>query len=449
MIMKDSAGYSVSGAAPESLAAYEKAAGELRCLRGEPVATVQAAIEASPAMPMAHALHAWLNLLGTEPAGVPAARASLRTAKALPADERERGHLQAIELLVDGRWREAARALEDVSAAWPLDALALQAGHQIDFFIGDSRMLRDRIARALPAWSASVPGFHAVLGMYAFGLEECGEYSRAEDTGRRCVELEPLDGWGWHAVAHVMEMQNRGRDGIEWLRADTGAWSQESFFAVHNWWHLALFHLEQGDVGEVLRLCDGPIFGARSQIVLEMIDVSALLWRLSLRGVDVGARWEAIADNWEPVAGAGSYAFNEFHAMMAFVGSGREEAQQAVIASLRSAAAGVGDPASFARDVGLDAALAIQAFGQGRYAETVRLLRPLRSYAHRFGGSHAQRDLLDLTMIEAASRARLDGLARALTAERLARRGQGDSGRRLPSFVFTAGLQKRELAPQA
>jgi hypothetical protein len=283
--------------------------------------------------------------------------------------------------------------------------------------------------------------------MYAFGLEECGEYSRAEETGRRCVELEPLDGWGWHAVAHVMEMQNRAQGGIEWLRADTGAWSQESFLAVHNWWHLALFHLEQGDVSEVLRLCDGPIFGAPSQIVLEMIDMSALLWRLSLRGVDVGARWEAIADNWEPVAGAGSYAFNEFHAMMAFVGSGRDKAQQAVIDSLRGAAAGVGDPAAFAREVGLDAALAIQAFGQGRYAETVRLLRPLRSYAHRFGGSHAQRDLLDLTLIEAASRARLDGLARALTAERLARRGQGDSGRRFLNVAFAAG-QKHELVPQ-
>jgi len=439
MVMKDSAGYRVSGAAPESLAAYEKAAGELRCLRADPVTTVQAAIEISPAMPMAHALHAWLHLLGTEPGGVPVARASLRTARALPADDRERGHLQAIEHVADGRWREAARVLEDVSAAWPLDALALQAGHQIDFFVGDSRMLRDRMARALPAWSASVPGYHAVLGMYAFGLEECGEYSRAEETGRRCVELEPLDGWGWHAVAHVMEMQNRAEEGVQWLLADAGAWSRESFFAVHNWWHLALFHLEQGDIAEVLRLCDGPILGARSQVVLEMIDVSALLWRLSLRGVDVGARWEAIADNWEPVAGAGNYAFNEFHAMMAFVGSGRETAQRAVIDALRSAAAGSGDPASFAREVGLDAALAIQAFGQERYADTVRLLRPIRSYAHRFGGSHAQRDLLDLTLIEAARRAHLDSLASALTAERLAKRGHHDAGRRSLEFAFAPG----------
>jgi hypothetical protein len=426
MVTKDSAGYSVSGANPDSLAAYEKAAREMRCLIGDPVGSIQAALETSPAMPMAHALNAWLHLLGTEPGGLPVARASLRAAKAVWADDRERGHLRAIQLLTDGRWREAGRVLEDVTAAYPLDALALQAGHQIDFFTGDSRMLRDRIARALPAWSPSVAGYHAVLGMYAFGLEECGEYGRAEEAGRRCVELERRDGWGWHAVTHVLEMQHRPAEGIKWLRADTGAWTNESFFAVHNWWHLALFYLEQGDVDEVLRLVDGPIFGARSKIVLEMIDVSALLWRLVLRGVDVGDRWDAVADNWAPVAGTGSYAFNEFHAMMAFVGSGRREREQkAVINSLRAAATGVGDPAAFAREVGLDAALAIQAFGQGRYAETVQLLRPVRSYSHRFGGSHAQRDLIDLTLIEAAVRSHRKELASALTAERLARRGAG------------------------
>lgn len=425
MITKDSAGYSLSGANPESLAAFEKAAGELRCLVGDPVASVQAAITASPGMTMAHALHAWLYLLGTEPSGIPVARASLQAAQALPADDRERGHLRAIELLSDGQWREAARVLEDVSAAYPLDALALQAGHQIDFFTGDARMLRDRIARALPAWSPSVPGHHAVLGMYAFGLEECGEYGRAEEAGRRCVAMERRDGWGWHAVTHVLEMQNRSADGIEWLRGDTDAWAKDSFFAVHNWWHLALFYLERGDLAEVLRLCDGPICGDRSPLVLNMVDASALLWRLGLRGVDVGDRWHAIADSWAPAAGAGNYAFNEFHAMMAFVGSGRAQAQQAVIDALRKAAAGAADPAAFAREVGLDASLALQAFGEGRYADTVRLLRPLRSHAHRFGGSHAQRDVIDLTLIEAAKRSNQTALTSALAAERLARRGAG------------------------
>jgi hypothetical protein len=257
--------------------------------------------------------------------------------------------------------------------------------------------------------------------MYAFGLEECGDYAGAERYGRESVERERRDGWGWHAVAHVMEMQNRTAEGIAWLTAHSDAWSHESFFAVHNWWHLALFHLDRGEIDEVLRLLDGPIHGARSTVVLDMIDATALAWRLHLRGIDLGARWQTIADGWAPIAGAGNYAFNDWHAMMAFVGAGRPKAQRAVLDSLAAAAGGTGDTAAFAREVGLDAARAVHAFGQGRYAETVKLLRPIRNGAHRFGGSHAQRDLIDLTLIEAALRADMQPLAATLTAERLAR----------------------------
>src|SRR5690606_27514980 len=157
---------------------------------------------------------------------------------------RERGHLRAIGLLLAGHWAQAARVLEDLGIDAPRDALALQAGHLLDFFTGDARMLRDRIARPLPARDPGLPGHPAALGMYAFGLEECGEYAQAERFGRTSVELEPRDGWGWHAVAHVMEMQGRTGQGIDWLGSDTDPWSRDSSFAVHNWWHLALFHLE-------------------------------------------------------------------------------------------------------------------------------------------------------------------------------------------------------------
>jgi hypothetical protein len=263
-----------------------------------------------------------------------------------------------------------------------------------------------------------MPGYHALLGMHAFGLEETGEYARAEAQGRASVELEPRDGWGQHAVAHVMVMQGRRRDGIGWMRANPEAWSSESFLAVHNWWHVALFHLGLDEVDEVFVLFDGPICGKGSTIVLEMIDGSAMLWRLHLRGIDVGNRWEAVANGWTPIASAGNYAFNDMHAMMAFVGAGRMRDAQAVLEAQRVAMEQPGDNAVFTREVGHPATLAIKAFGDGDYAETVRLLRPIRSYAHRFGGSHAQRDVLDLTLIEAAKRAGQKALAAALETER-------------------------------
>lgn len=421
---QDAAGYPISGATPESTLAFEQAQHELRCYIDDPVATVDAALAASPSMVMAHVLRAYLHLLGTEPEGLPVARASLDAAAALPANARERYHLEAARQITDGRWRNAARVLEDLSAEYPRDALALQAGQLVDFYSGDSRMLRDRIARALRHWSGSLPGYHAVIGMHAFGLEETGDYAQAEKQGRLSVELEPRDGWGQHAVAHVLEMTNRPRDGIAWMRGNVNGWSQDSFFAVHNWWHLALYHLELGQIDEALRLFDGPIYGKRSTMILDMIDASAMLWRLYLRGIDLGDRWAALADNWTPHIGAGNYAFNDFHAAMAFVGSGRPQSLQALLETQRTAMELDDDNAYFTREVGHGATLGIQAFGEGDYAKAVRLLRSARNIAHRFGGSHAQRDIFDLTLIEASFRAGNTALAAALTAERAAVRPQ-------------------------
>jgi hypothetical protein len=125
-----------------------------------------------------------------------------------------------------------------------------------------------------------------------------------------------------------------------------------------------------------------------------------------------------VADAWEPIAAAGNYAFNDAHAMMAFVAAGRTGSAQAVLEAQRGAMAGEGDNAAFTREVGHPLTLAIKAFGEGDYAATVRLIRPIRNIAHRFGGSHAQRDIFDLTLIEAAFRAGDMPLAAALAAER-------------------------------
>jgi hypothetical protein len=419
---RDSAGYPVSGATADGLAHFEASAHQFRCYIGDPVAEVDAALAAAPEMTMAHVLKGYLFLLGTEPAALPVARACHAAAARLAGTERERGHVEAVRLLIEGRWRAAGSVLEDVSIAYPLDALALQAGHQIDFFRGDSRMLRDRIARALPAWRASVLGYAALLGMHAFGLEETGDYAGAEKQGRAAVELERRSTWAWHAVAHVYEMRNQPKEGLAWMTADTEAWSHDSFLAVHNWWHLAVYHLELGATDEALRLFDGPVYGSRPNLVLNLIDASALLWRLSLRGVDVGRRFTAVADNWAPTAGSGNYAFNDMHAMMAFVAAGREKDQQAVLHAQTAAMESGSDNAEFTREVGHPATRAIQAFGQGRYAQCVELLRPIRHVAHRFGGSHAQRDLLDQTLIEASRRAEFDTLTTALINERIALR---------------------------
>jgi hypothetical protein len=421
--MKDSAGHDLTGCTSPAIDLLERACFELRCYVDDPVATVDAALAVAPELVMGHVLRAYLHLLGTEPVALPVARESWERAAALPCNERERHHVRAVQLLCDGQWRAAGRTLEDLSVDYPLDGLALQAGHLIDFYTGDSRMLRDRMARVFPQWSKAVTGYHAFLGMYAFGLEETGDYAIAERLARQAIDLQPRDGWAQHAAAHVMEMQGRRLDGIEWMRARTD-WSVGSFFAVHNWWHLALYHLELGEIDEVLKLFDGPINGHRSAVLLDLIDASALLWRLQLRGVPVGDRWESLADRWAPVAGAGNYAFNDMHAAMAFANTGRDDLVEQVRQAQAQALTRADDNADFTREVGAPATQAMIAFVAGDYATTTTLLRPLRQHAHRFGGSHAQRDLIDQTIIAAAERSGQDSLAHALRTEREMLAGQ-------------------------
>lgn len=418
MAVRDPFGLMFSGATEAGFSPYSQAVHELQCFVGDPVGSVDRAISADPGFVMAHVFKGYLFGLATEREATAVAQACHAAALPLAATPREQAHVAALGHLAAGRWHDAARLLEDIAIDNPLDAVALQVGHQIDFFTGNARMLRDRIGRALPSWQSGMPGYHAILGMQAFGLEEMGDYIRAESFGRQAIEIEPRDGWAQHAVAHVMEMQSRQRDGIAWMRANPEAWTKESFLQVHNWWHLALFHYDLGETDEVLKLYDGPIYGERSTLALNMVDASAILWRLYLGGADVGDRWAALAANWAPKAGAGNYAFNDAHAMMAFVGAGLEASAKILLEAQHEAMRGSDDNAAFTRDVGQPLTEGIKAFGEGNYSEAVRLIRPIRAIAHRFGGSHAQRDVIDLTLIEAALRAGDTALARALTAER-------------------------------
>ncbi|MCV0394031.1 MAG: tetratricopeptide repeat protein [Rhizobiaceae bacterium] len=416
--MKDDLGLELSGADAGAHDHYRVALRGLQTFTGDPLAALERAIAARPDFTMAHVLKGWLHALSTEAAAMQVARGAHEAALALPMTDREAAHVAALGALAGGGWAKASRILEVLAKDEPRDALALQIGHQIDFFTGNAPMLRDRIARALLAWDDTMPGYHAMLAAHAFGLEECGEYSRAEAEGRKAARLEPLDGWAQHAVAHVLEMQSRQREGILWMRSNEANWAGDSFLKVHNWWHLALYHYELGDHDAVLSLYDEHVFGEAAGVVLNLVDASALLWRLHLAGVDCGDRWEVLAERWAPHAGAANHAFNDAHAMMAFAAAGRADLMAELEDAQARAAAGAGDNAAFTRDVGQPVAQAVKTFAQGHPADAVRLLLPVRDIAHRFGGSHAQRDFLDLTLIEAVIRTGEATLARSLSAKR-------------------------------
>ncbi len=419
----DQQGNSLHGATPEAARLYDQAMACFNEYRGDPAALLGSAIEAAPQFGMAHAFLAWLGLISTEPGATAGARDVIAKLVRLPADERVRAHLAALRLLADGHWSAAARALEIHSAEQPRDLLALQAGHLLDFCRADARTLRDRIARALPQWSPDLPGYGFLLGMQAFGLEECGEYARAEDSGRRAVALQPRDCWAHHAVSHVMEMQGRAEDGLGWMSAREAHWDgEDNFFKVHNWWHRALFHLDLGQTEETLALYDGPVREARSVVAYDLIDASAMLWRLQLLGVDVGARWQELATAWEAHADGRTYAFNDWHAVMAWLGAGRSREVESMQRGWRDVAGDGNENTRWIRHVGLPLVEGFTAFWQRDYGTAIDRLHAVRNIAGAFGGSHAQRDVIAWTLTEAALRGGHGSFARALAQERLAQK---------------------------
>ena len=405
---------------------------------GDPLGVIDRALAEDPEFAMGHAFRAGLLITAADGAVKPLLRESVEAGEALAhrANDRERRHLAAARTWLDGDFAGSIRRYGDIVVHYPRDGFALQVAHIGDFLLGQSTMLRDRVAQVLPAWDENVPGYGYVLGMHAFGLEETNLFGAAEETGRRALAINPRDPWAIHAVAHVMEMQGRQDDGIAWLASRTRDWAEDNMFAVHNWWHLALFHLDLGQIERVLELYDARIRGNHSDMVLDLIDASAMLWRLRLRGIDVGGRWREIADLWERRGGEGYYAFNDVHALMAFVAEGRDGAIAQVLAALRQAADSSDTNAMMSREVGLPVAEALVAFGHGEHDRVIELLTRVRPFAHRFGGSNAQRDILHLTLLEAALRSRRSELAHALAAERTALK---------PTSPTACGLMARAL----
>jgi hypothetical protein len=114
--------------------------------------------------------------------------------------------------------------------------------------------------------------------------------------------------------------------------------------------------------------------------------------------VDGGARWGVLAMAWAPRAEEAYCAFNDLHAMLAFVGAGRRDLQQRLLrAQVRRLAWG-GTNRGMLRDVGRPACEALHAFGRGRWDQAAERLAGLPAVSHRLGGSHAQRGVLGLTL---------------------------------------------------
>ncbi|MBV8439803.1 MAG: tetratricopeptide repeat protein [Hyphomicrobiales bacterium] len=420
---KDQQGLTLAGA-KASAEAFDRAVADYYALSGDPVGVLKQALARDPAFALGGVAIAGLFMIGGFRSDHPEVTNAIAAAEGAVAraSARENLHLDAVKAWAESRVADALLAWEAVLTDWPTDALALRFGQDGYYFLGQSLAMRDSVARVLPAWDRDNPLTSFVLGAYAFGLEETGELGRAEDVGREALARNPRDAWAVHALAHVMETANRQEEGIAFLKGSRPDWSPAHFMAGHNGWHLALYLIEQGRTGEVL--ADYDRFAAprlADDMTLDRVDAASLLWRLELAGVDVGDRWEPVARAWMAHVDDHVLAFNDLHCALAAARSKDPGDVERLRRSLDEFGChGVGHNRRVTAEVGralIDGALA---FGDNDYRRAIEAILPVRYEAFRIGGSHAQRDIVNQTLIAAAERSGQWSLARALLAERVA-----------------------------
>ena len=444
MTSVDRRGCAVTGADAVALAAFEEALAAYQGWREGADAPLAIALAKAPRFVMAHVLQAYLLACSRDPRRVARARPIVERAAALPANARERLHVAALKaVLVDDDFDAARAVLGEVLRREPRDAIALQAAHSLDYVSGDARCLEQRVADVLPAWSSDLPGYHAILAMHAFGLEERGGYDAAEASARAALALDPNDARAHHVMAHIFEMTDRAEAGARWLSEHADRWAVDTVVATHCWWHMGLFEISLGRPARALDLYDARIRVGRSGAIADLIDASALLWRVDLAGTPTGARWAELADAWAPHIDDHFCSFNDLHAMLAFVGARDWRRADRLERTLEVEAHRPTRHGAMTRQLGLAACRALIAFGRGDDRQAIALLAGLPPEAQRLGGSHAQRDVLPLTRQRALERTR-----RSLAGDetRVAVAAAIDAASLAPASGETRSLRHRRCA---
>ena len=301
------------------------------------------------------------------------------------------------------------------------------------------------VERVIGAWTEDVPGYSSMLACQSFALEEAGSYLAAEPVGRRAIELDPGDLWAAHAIAHVMESQGRRSEGIQWLTALAPHWERShnlpapSVVAFARCSSSSMATRPSRSISTTPASATSPRLAPRSHhpMSTSMCRTRRPCFSASQRlGVDVGQRWDELADKAEARIGDCQSAFTLPHWLMALIATGRTAAAERMVEAMRSYSLGRGTVAPLVRDYVLPIARAQLAHAAGRHKEAVELMRPAIGGMFRLGGSHAQQDVLEQLFVDAALKAGSTADIR-LAVERVAGR------RAIPPSGSSAGATPR------
>ena len=415
----------VSTASADALAAIDRFAHAF-VSHGKDALAIFDAVAADPGCVTVRVHAAALNLFAQTGGAPELARPHLAAARAAigRADARERLYLEAVEAWAEGRLDLAVERHFALADRAPGDLVANKIGQIHCFSLGDNEGLL-RLGRRM---AEARPDDPYALGMLAFGLEQCHHLDEAETVARRASALAEARGesepWAHHAVAHVLETRGRVAEGIDWMERNAPSWDRcNSFMYTHNWWHLALFCIDDDAPERALALYDRHVWGQLKAYAQDQINAISLLIRLELRGIDVGDRWGDVGQYVTSRVDEHVQPFLDLHFIYALARSGQDAAADRMLDSMTNHALRV--PA-FHRETWAEAtvpaARGLVAHARGRFAEAADLIGPARDRLYLIGGSHAQRDLFEQIHLDALVRADRRGAALDIVGQRLAGR---------------------------
>ena len=239
------------------------------------------------------------------------------------------------------------------------------------------------------------------------------------------MKHDPTNFFAHHVKAHILEADSRPREGNDWLAAQTGHWPIGNNLVHHLWWHRALMQLDLGQRDAVLasydaniRNLDAPLTRATPDQFNDLQNAAALLWRLELLGLDVGARWNELADKAEARIGDTGYLLLPPHLVLALAATGRDDAAARFLGALREQAGDLDRwEAAAIGEVVLPVCEAGLAHRRGQHGRVVALLQPRLEQIRLLGGSNAQRDLFRQMLIDSAMKVDRRDVVAAMIAE--------------------------------
>ena len=345
-----------------------------------------------------------LHLFAESPQGVVNARPFLERAAAspLPASAREAAWREAVQAWADDDVARAIALLAEVQRSHPRDLAALKLAQYLLFNLGDSPGML-RLALVSQDAAADIPYLH---GMTAFACEQCHLLRDAEAAARRAIAMQPDEPWAHHALAHVLLTEGRIAEGRAFMQDVSPTWlGLNSFMETHNWWHLALFALEQGDDAATLALYDEHVWGVCKEYSQDQIGAVSLLARLELAGLDVGARWQDLAPWLAGRTHDQVQPFLDMHYLYGLARAGRPEADALLAAVERHAAHAPALTRAAWQRVAVPACRGLLAHARGDHGRAVDELGIALPRLIEIGGSHAQRDLFEQVYVDALARA--------------------------------------------